>query len=127
MTDNGTLDRSASLLNIGRVLYDAGLNRCGIAAALKERDAALGWNKYTGRRNEDQYYSDIFDELERNGRTAKVAKIISGRTKGVEAQSEDSGFTQFTQSAKNRSEKLPEALPFPVEAMPRNCRRLIKE
>lgn len=68
---DGKLDRSASLVKLGRVLYDAGGNRAVIEAALEERDRALGWNKYTGRRDAAQRYAGIVDELEKSGRNGK--------------------------------------------------------
>jgi hypothetical protein len=64
----GQLDRSRSLVKIGRVLYDAGATRLAIVAALAERDEALDWCKYTARQDGDQRYHEIVDELERNGR-----------------------------------------------------------
>jgi hypothetical protein len=70
--DTGELDRSGSLVKIGRVLYDAGATRPAIVAALTERDQALGWSKYTGRHDAEQRYHEIVDELERNGRNVRV-------------------------------------------------------
>jgi hypothetical protein len=49
LKDDGRLDRSGTLVKIGRVLYDAHANRSVIVAALMERDAALGYRKYTDR------------------------------------------------------------------------------
>jgi hypothetical protein len=46
--DTGEIDRSGSLVKMGRVLYDAGATRPAIVAALAERDESLGWQKYTG-------------------------------------------------------------------------------
>ena len=40
--DGGKIDTSATLLNIGRVLYDAGANRQTVIAGIRERDIALG-------------------------------------------------------------------------------------
>jgi hypothetical protein len=40
--DTGEIDRSASLMKIGRTIYDAGATRRTVAEALKERDLALG-------------------------------------------------------------------------------------
>jgi hypothetical protein len=37
----GEVDRSATLMKMGRVLYDAGANRPALVAALRERDLAL--------------------------------------------------------------------------------------
>jgi hypothetical protein len=70
--DDGQLDRSGSLVKIGRELYDAGATRPAIVAALAERDETLGWRKYTGRTDAATRYHEIVDELERNGRNARV-------------------------------------------------------
>ena len=67
----GEVDRSRSLVKIGRVLYDAGSTRSAIVAALAERDEALGWRKYTGRADANQRYHEIVDELESNGRNVR--------------------------------------------------------
>jgi hypothetical protein len=77
--DTGEIDRSGSLLKIGRVIYDAGGTRALIVQALRERDEALGWRKYTGRPDAEQRYHDIVDELERNGRNDRVKVTIGGR------------------------------------------------
>jgi hypothetical protein len=70
--NTGELNRSGSLVKIGRVLYDAGATRPAIVAALAERDEALGWRKYTARHDADTRYHEIVDELERNGRNTRV-------------------------------------------------------
>ncbi len=70
--DTGKIDRSGSLVKVGRVLYDAGATRPTIVAALAERDEALGWHKYTGRQDADQRYNEIVDELESNGRNTRA-------------------------------------------------------
>jgi hypothetical protein len=69
---DGAIDRSASLAKVGRVLYDAGANRAVVVDALRERDAALGWRCYTDRSDADIRYQEIVDELEKNGRNARV-------------------------------------------------------
>jgi len=46
-----SIDRSETLFHIGRALRAAGATTSLIAAALAERDQALGYNKYSGRRN----------------------------------------------------------------------------
>ena len=79
--EGGGVDRSGSLVHIGRVLYDAGATRPAIVAALAERDEALGWRKYTGRRDADGRYHEIVDELERNGRNTRVR--IAPRRQGA--------------------------------------------
>ena len=72
--EGGGIDRSGSLVKIGRTLYDAGATRPAIVAALAERDEALGWCKYTGRRDADDRYHEIVGELERNGRNTRVRR-----------------------------------------------------
>lgn len=45
-------DRSQGLIDIGRMVWDAGLHDLeAVASILKERDEALGWHKYSTRRN----------------------------------------------------------------------------
>jgi putative DNA primase/helicase len=77
----GGIDRSSSLVKVGRVLYDAGATRPTIVAALAERDEALGWRKFTGRHDAEQRYQEIVDELESNGRNerARVTFQTNGR------------------------------------------------
>jgi hypothetical protein len=78
LRDGGQLDRSGSLVKIGRVLYDAGATRPAIVAALAERDEALGWRKYAGRPDADTRYHEIVDELERNGRNKRAQITVDG-------------------------------------------------
>ena len=75
----GEIDRSGSLVKVGRILYDAGVTRSALVAALAERDEALGWRKYTGRADADIRYHEIVDELERNGRNGRVDIDGNGR------------------------------------------------
>ena len=92
----GGIDRSGSLVHVGRVLYDAGATRPAIVAALAERDEALGWRKYTARRDAESRYHEIVDELERNGRNPRMRVAArnqeaagdngSGRPKAPEIQ-----------------------------------------
>jgi hypothetical protein len=77
--NNGGIDRSGSLLKIGRVVYNAGGKRALIVQALRERDEALGWRKYTGRADAEQRYHEIVDELERNGRNDRTKVTVGGR------------------------------------------------
>jgi hypothetical protein len=68
----GEVDRSATLMKIGRVLYDAGANRPALAAALRERDFAL-YKKYTNNRDGgEREYHRIVDKLEEEGRNTTV-------------------------------------------------------
>ena len=52
LTEGGTADRSAALYRIALALWRANMTEGGIVAALTERDATLGWNKYTDRPDE---------------------------------------------------------------------------
>jgi hypothetical protein len=151
---SGAVDRSASLLKVGRVLYDAGANRSVIVAALAERDAALGWRKYTDRADANKCYADIFDkELAKNGRNEhRAGKKLGGQAQGDSgftrftpssggdvnsvnqnlalnraSEQENHGFTPFTPFPREINSKLPEPLPFPVKAMPASCQKLITE
>lgn len=73
LKDSGEIDRSGSLVKVGRVLFDAGANRPVIVAALRERDDTLGWRKYLdGRDDGERRYNEIVDELEESGRNARL-------------------------------------------------------
>lgn len=77
----GRIDRNASLLKIGRVVYDAGAERPVIVEALRERDDAL-YRKFTNRADADTRYHEMVDELERNGRReSKPATLTAVPTK----------------------------------------------
>jgi putative DNA primase/helicase len=76
--DSGEIDRSGSLVKIGRAIYDAGATRPVIVGALAERDEALGWRKYTDRSDADSRYHEIVDELERNGRSERAHLSLNG-------------------------------------------------
>jgi P4 family phage/plasmid primase-like protien len=80
--EGGRIDRSGSLVKIGRELYDKGATRPVIVAALAERDESLGWRKYTGRRDAEDRYHEIVDELERNGRNTRVRATVGGNSRG---------------------------------------------
>ena len=82
LKDTGEINRSSSLVKIGRVIYDAGATRRAIVAALAERDEALGWRKYTGRADADSRYHEIVDELERNGRNTRARLTFSSNGHG---------------------------------------------
>lgn len=79
--ENGEVDRSGSLLKIGRVLYDAGGNRRVVVEGVRERDRTLGWEKYTGNREGGQReYERIFEKLEASGRNSRV-RVTFGKKK----------------------------------------------
>jgi hypothetical protein len=77
--DTGEVDRSASLMKIGRTIYDAGATRRTVAEALKERDLALGWKCYTNRSDADKQYQNIADKLEVEGRNHYIPIRPNGR------------------------------------------------
>ena len=56
-------------MQIARVLFEAGASRPQIVAALAERDVALGWEKYTARRDAEEQYQRAVDVVERGTRT----------------------------------------------------------
>jgi hypothetical protein len=101
----GDIDRSGSLVKIGRVLYDAGATRTAIVAALAERDEALGWRKYSGRADRDQRYREIVDELESNGRNVR-ARISFGKN----GRSEDGELPKIVVNNRHLREVTAEAL-----------------
>jgi Protein of unknown function (DUF3987)/RepB DNA-primase from phage plasmid len=131
LKDDGKLDRSLSLLQIGRVLYDAGANRRVVVEALKERDISLGWEKYSDRRDGgDKEYNAIFDELKDKGRntrwevTVKGKKIRRAKNASEGADSSDSSDSSDSFSGVSSFTKTPE---FPVDALPKKCARYVRE
>lgn len=80
LKDNGKIDRSATLLNIGRVLFDAGANRRVVVEGVRERDKALGLNKYSDNRDGGlREYERIWEKLEEDGRNSRLRIIFGDR------------------------------------------------
>jgi P4 family phage/plasmid primase-like protien len=79
--DTGEVDRSASLMKIGRVLYDAGASPRVVAEALKERDLTLSYQKYTNRRDANEQYQVIADKLVSEGRNQSVPINLNGSSR----------------------------------------------
>jgi hypothetical protein len=73
--NTGETDRSASLMKIGRTIYDAGATRRTVAEALRERDLTLGWKCYTNRRDADKQYQAIVNVLENEGRNQYIPTL----------------------------------------------------
>jgi hypothetical protein len=71
LTADGRTDRSASLVRLARVLYDAGLPAALLPATLAERDASLGWRKYSGRRDAQERYGAIAAYVVRSTRARR--------------------------------------------------------
>lgn len=61
---DGSIDRSASLVQLGRVLHGLGYRGDHLADELARRDAALGWHKYTERPDAREQYEKIVTLLE---------------------------------------------------------------
>jgi P4 family phage/plasmid primase-like protien len=79
---DGQIDRSSTLVKIGRVLYDAHATRPAIVAALRERDIALGYRKYVDRTDAEDRYHEIVDELESNGRNVRARLAVGDNKAG---------------------------------------------
>jgi P4 family phage/plasmid primase-like protien len=79
--DTGEVDRSASLMKIGRVLYDAGASPRVMAEALKERDLTLSYQKYTNRRDADEQYQAIANKLASEGRIRSIPTNLNGSSR----------------------------------------------
>jgi hypothetical protein len=60
--DTGEVDRSWSLWSIAVVLLEVGCSPYFVEELLAERDVALGWDKFTDRRNADERYSAIVEK-----------------------------------------------------------------
>ena len=71
LTPQGSVDRSASLIRIARILHQAGLAPAHIAAVLAERDAALGWRKYSDREDAADQYRRIVGVVARGKPTRR--------------------------------------------------------
>jgi P4 family phage/plasmid primase-like protien len=79
--DTGEVDRSASLMKIGRVLYDAGASPTVVSETLKERDLTLNYQKYTSRQDADAQYQVIADKLASEGRTRSIPTNLNGSSR----------------------------------------------
>lgn len=60
---SGQVERSGSLWDIGLVLARAGASRSTVQHALQNRDEALGWSKYVGRRDAATRYAVLADRV----------------------------------------------------------------
>jgi biotin operon repressor len=104
--DTGEVDRSTSLIKIGRALYDAGATRHTIAQALKERDLTLGWKCYTERRDADKQYHAIVTLLEGEGRNKHTSQSRS-QSLGNEVMSYDREYSITAVSFRGREKPGP--------------------
>jgi len=83
---DGDVDRSASLFHIGLVLARGNASGRAIAAALEERDATLGWDKYSDRRDDREYERIATKALV--GQTVTYARPIAGSSIDADVQDE---------------------------------------
>jgi len=81
---DGSVDRSYSLWWLAVVLLEAGLRRDYVQHALAERDVALGWTKFTGRRDAAERYRVI------------VERAVAGQGPGRAGQASASGGVRTT-------------------------------
>lgn len=94
LKDDGGIDRSATLVKIGRVEYDAGATRPAIVASLAERDRALGYNKFAGRADAEQRHHEIVDALEESGRNRSISIGRDGRRFQSSEDTETASFAK---------------------------------
>jgi RepB DNA-primase N-terminal domain len=88
--DTGEIDKSATLMKIGRALFDAGANKRVIVDALAERDRALGFEKYSSNRDGGRReYERIADKLGATGRNRRVS-VVFGKSAAEPSEAEDS-------------------------------------
>jgi hypothetical protein len=111
--DGGEVDRSATLLAIGRVLYDAGANRQVVIEALAERDEALGYEKYSpnwdGGHKE---YERIFAKLAQKGRTRSKPISLNGRNSHSHSRIGDVSVNEVENGSLHHPKKSLRAISF---------------
>ncbi len=73
---DGEIDRSASLVQLARVLYGAGVPVEEIPGILAERDETLGWRKYTARADAARQYQRIVSLVSRPRRSPAVGQAV---------------------------------------------------
>jgi AAA domain/RepB DNA-primase from phage plasmid len=116
-SEAGEVDRSASLIKIGRVLYDAGATRRTIAQALKERDLTLGWKCYTERRDANKQYQAIVNVLENEGRNPCL-KLLNGRNSHSHSRIGNVNVNEAEVTKNNHPKKHLRAISFAGRAKP---------
>jgi hypothetical protein len=111
LKENGETNRSETLLKIGRVLFDAGGNRAVVVEGVRDRDRALGFNKYSGNRDGGQReYLRIWEKLVESGRNNHGRPLAGGN---------DSVFQDLAD--------LPNPEEFPISALPITLRQFVRE
>lgn len=89
---DGGVDRSATLMQIASVLFNAGLQRPALVPALEERDRTLSFEKFIQR---PQEYDRIVDKLEAGGRSegGNTPSSRPGGSRGTSSPASDSPAT----------------------------------
>jgi hypothetical protein len=116
--DTGEVDRSASLMKIGRTIYDAGATRRTVVEALKERDLALGWECYTNRSDADKQYWNIADKLEVGGRSRRAPIRPEGRNSHSHSHIGDVNVNEEENNTNHYPKKSLRAISFTGRAKP---------
>ena len=116
--DTGEVDRSASLMKIGRTIYDAGATRRTVAEALKERDLALGWKCYTNRSDADKQYQNIADKLEVEGRNHYIPIRPNGRNSHSHSRIGDVNVNESENGSSHHPKRSLRAISFVGRAKP---------
>jgi hypothetical protein len=115
--DTGEVDRSASLMKIGRTIYDAGATRRTVTEALKERDLTLGWKCYTNRADADKQYEAIANVLENEGRNRYIP-IIGNRNSHSRSRIGDVNVNESENGSSHHPKKSLRAVSFVGRAKP---------
>ena len=115
--DTGEVDRSASLMKIGRTIYDAGATRRTVTEALKERDLTLGWKCYTNRPDADKQYEAIANVLENEGRNRYIP-IIGNRNSHSRSRIGDVNVNESENGSSHHPKKSLRAVSFVGRAKP---------
>jgi AAA domain/RepB DNA-primase from phage plasmid len=116
--DTGEVDRSASLMKIGRTIYDAGATRRTVVEALKERDLALGWKCYTNRSDADKRYQNIVDKLEIEGRNHYIPIRPNGRNSHSHSRIGDVNVNESENDTSHHPKRRLRAVSFVGRAKP---------
>jgi RepB DNA-primase from phage plasmid len=117
--ENGEIDRSSTLVQIAWGLARAGASERIIIEALRDRDAALGFDKYTTRRDGGKAYRDL---------ARKVCRDVEPPPGPVgEEQEAEEAFKPISRLNHSPPMNLPDPGRFPVDALPEGCRQLVQE
>jgi hypothetical protein len=116
--DTGEVDRSASLMKIGRTIYDAGATRRTVVEALKERDLALDWKCYTNRSDADKQYQNIVDKLEIEGRNHYIPIRPNGRNSHSHSRIGDVNVNESENGTSHHPKRSLRAVSFVGRAKP---------